>query len=96
LNRNYNRDRLATGGVYGIVRNPIYCAWVVFLIPGLVLLSPSWPVLLTPLVAYLAFKARIAREEAYLEERFVDDYRTYRSRVPELFPFPRPRKRPEP
>ena len=96
LNRNYNRDQLATGGIYGIVRNPIYSAWVVFLIPGLVLLFPSWPLLLTPLVAYIVFKARIGREEAYLEERFGDAYRKYRSEVHELLPFPRPRKRPGP
>ena len=96
LNRKYNRDQLATGGIYGIVRNPIYGAWVVFLIPGLVLLFPSWPLLLTPSVAYIAFRARIWQEEAYLEERFGDAYRTYRSEVPELLPFPRPRKRPGP
>ncbi len=92
LNRKYNRDQLATGGIYGIVRNPIYGAWVVFLIPGLVLLFPSWPLLLTPSVAYIAFRARIWQEEAYLEERFGDAYRTYRSEVPELLPFPRRRK----
>ena len=96
LNRKYNRDQLATGGIYGIVRNPIYGAWVVFLIPGLVLLFPSWPLLLTPSVAYIAFRARIWQEEAYLEERFSDAYRMYRSEVPELLPFPRPRKRPGP
>ncbi len=93
LNRNYDRDQLATGGIYGIVRNPIYSAWVVFLIPGLVFLSPSWPLLLTPLVTYIAFKAMIAREEAYLQERFGDTYRIYRSEVRELLPFPRRRKR---
>jgi protein-S-isoprenylcysteine O-methyltransferase Ste14 len=94
LNLNYNRDRLSTGGIYGIVRNPIYSAWIFLLIPGLVFLFPSWPLLLTPLVAYFAFKARISQEEAYLQERFGDAYRTYRSEVPELLPFPWPRKRP--
>ena len=92
LNWNYDRDQLATGGIYGIVRNPIYSAWVVFLIPGLVFLSLSWPLLLTPLVTYIAFKATIAREEAHLEERFGDTYRIYRSEVRELLPFPRRRK----
>lgn len=96
LNRSYNRDQLATRGIYGIVRNPIYSAWVVFLIPGLVLLSPSWPLLLTPLVAYVAFRARIAREEAYLESRYGDAYLRYRSQVHEFLPFARPRNRPGP
>ncbi len=93
LNWNYDRDRLATGGVYGIVRNPIYSAWILFLIPGMVFLDPSWPLLVTPLVTYLAFKSTIAREEAYLEERFGDAYRIYRSEVRELLPFPRRRNR---
>jgi protein-S-isoprenylcysteine O-methyltransferase Ste14 len=96
LNREYNRDQLATGGIYAIVRNPIYIAWVAFVIPGLVLLFPSWPLLLTPLVAFISFRARIWQEEAYLEERFGDAYRTYRSEVPELLPFPRHHKRPGP
>ena len=56
LTRNYDRDQLATRGIYGVVRNPIYSAWIVFLIPGLVLLTRSLPLLLTPLVAYLVFK----------------------------------------
>ena len=89
LTRNYNRDQLATGGIYGIVRHPIYAAWILFLIPGLVLLSPSWPLLLTPLVAYSAFRAKIGREESYLEARFGDRYRRYRSEVGALFPFVR-------
>ena len=42
LNRNYDQDQLATRGIYGIVRNPIYSAWVEFIIPGLVFLSPSY------------------------------------------------------
>ena len=43
LTRNYDRDQLATRGIYGVVRNPIYSAWIVFLIPGLVLLTRSSP-----------------------------------------------------
>ena len=90
LNRKYNRDQLATGGIYGIVRNPIYCAWVVFLIPGLVLLSPSWPLLLTPSVAYIAFRARIWQEEAYLEERLATPTARTGPRSPSCCPSPAP------
>ena len=85
----YNSDKLATTGIFGVVRNPIYSAWVVFIIPGLVLLSRSWPLLLTPVVAYIVFKIRIRREYEYLEKRFGDDYRTYKADVNELFPMPR-------
>lgn len=83
----YNSDKLATTGIFGLTRNPIYAAWVVFIIPGLVVLSRSWPLLLTPLVAYVAFKVWIKKENDYLEQRFGDDYRRYRSRVNELIPW---------
>jgi protein-S-isoprenylcysteine O-methyltransferase Ste14 len=85
----YNSDRLATTGIFGIVRNPVYSAWIILIIPGLVLLSRSWPLFLTPVVAYYVFKARISRENEYLERHFGDEYRTYKARVNELVPFPR-------
>lgn len=83
----YRSDTLATTGVFGLVRNPIYAAWIVLLIPGLTLLSMSWPVMLTPAVAYLAFKSRIGHETEYLEQRFGEAYRTYPTEVNELIPF---------
>ena len=85
----YNSDKLATAGIFGLVRNPIYSAWIVFNIPGIVLLIRSWPLFLTPLVAYLAFKAKIGREDEYLEKRFGEDYRRYKAEVNELVPFVR-------
>jgi protein-S-isoprenylcysteine O-methyltransferase Ste14 len=85
----YNADRLATTGIFGIVRNPVYSAWIIFIIPGLVFLSRSWPLFLTPVVAYMVFKARIGRENEYLEKRFGEDYRKYKAQVNELVPFPR-------
>lgn len=84
----YNSDTLATTGVFGVVRNPIYSAWIVFIIPGLVMLSRSWPLLLTPVMAYLVFKTRIRRENEYLENRFGEPYRQYKSQVSELIPLP--------
>lgn len=83
----YNSDKLATTGIFHLTRNPIYSAWIVFIIPGLVLLSHSWPLLLTPVVAYIVFKARIGRENEYLEQRFGDAYRKYKSEVNEIIPW---------
>ena len=83
----YNSDKLATTGIFSLVRNPIYSAWIIFIIPGLVLMSRLWPLFLTPVVAYLVFKARIGRENEYLERHFGDDYRHYKSNVNELVPF---------
>lgn len=83
----YNSDKLATTGIFSLTRNPIYSAWIVFIIPGLVLMARSWPVFLTPIVAYGVFKARIGRENGYLAKRFGDDYRAYKGRVNELIPW---------
>jgi protein-S-isoprenylcysteine O-methyltransferase Ste14 len=85
----YNSDKLATTGIFGLTRNPIYSAWIVFIIPGLVLMSRSWPLYLTPLMAYMIFKARIGRENEYLERHFGDEYQTYKDQVNELVPLPR-------
>jgi protein-S-isoprenylcysteine O-methyltransferase Ste14 len=85
----YNSDKLATTGIFGLTRNPIYSAWIVFNIPGLALLSRSWPLFLTPVVAYIIFKARIVRENEYMERHFGDKYRAYKAQVNELFPFPK-------
>ena len=86
--RAYNRDELVTSGIFAVVRHPIYSAWIVWIVPGLVLLTQSWPLLLTPCVAFLRFKAVIRREDEYLHQRFGPAYDAYRSRVNELFPFP--------
>jgi protein-S-isoprenylcysteine O-methyltransferase Ste14 len=37
-------------------------------------------------VAYVVFKATIRRENEYLEDRFGDAYRQYKSQVNELVP----------
>ena len=52
----YKKDELATTGIFGVVRNPIYSAWIVFIIPGLVLLFRSWPMFVAPFMAYGLFK----------------------------------------
>jgi protein-S-isoprenylcysteine O-methyltransferase Ste14 len=85
----YNSDKLATTGIFGLTRNPIYAAWIVFIIPGLMVLCRSWPLLLTPVVAYVSFKVWIRRENDYLEQRFGHDYQEYRARVNELIPWPK-------
>ena len=83
----YNRDQLATSGIFAVVRHPIYSAWIVWILPGLALLSRSWPMLLTPLVAYAVFKMSIHREDECLLQRFGQAYLDYRGSVRELIPF---------
>ena len=87
--RAFKRGELVTSGVYGLVRHPIYSAWIVFIFPGIALLCRSWPMLLASLVAYIVFKLLIKREERYLEEKFGQAYLDYRERVKEIIPVPK-------
>jgi protein-S-isoprenylcysteine O-methyltransferase Ste14 len=91
--RAFKRGELVTSGVYGLVRHPIYSAWIVFIFPGIALLCRSWPMLLASLMAYIIFKMLIRREGRYLEEKFGQAYLDYRSRVNEIIPIPRFYKR---
>jgi protein-S-isoprenylcysteine O-methyltransferase Ste14 len=84
----YNRDELMTSGVFGLVRHPIYAAWIVFLLPGIALLCQSWLLFGASLTGYAVFKLSIQREDDYLAQRFGQAYLDYRSRVNELFPWP--------
>jgi protein-S-isoprenylcysteine O-methyltransferase Ste14 len=83
----HRKDELATTGIFGVVRNPIYAAWIVFNIPGLVLLLRSWPMFFAPFLAFALFKMLVRKEEIYLQERFGQAYAEYKARVPELFPW---------
>jgi protein-S-isoprenylcysteine O-methyltransferase Ste14 len=87
--RAYSRDELVTTGVFGLVRHPMYSAWIVFNLPGLGLLTTSWPFLITPLVAYAVFRLSIHVEDEYLTQRFGKAYLDYRRRVNEALPIPR-------
>lgn len=87
--RAYNRDELVTSGVFGLVRHPMYAAWIVLILPGIALLTASWPFLLMPLVGYTVFKALIHTEDEYLQNRFGQSYADYRASVNEIIPIPR-------
>jgi protein-S-isoprenylcysteine O-methyltransferase Ste14 len=87
--RAYNRDQLVTSGVFALVRHPVYGAWITLIFPGLALLTRSWPMFISPLIAYALFKRLIHREDEYLEKRFGQAYLDYRRRVNEVIAIPR-------
>lgn len=72
---------LVTTGIHGWTRNPIYLG--LFLLYGgigIAARSP-WTLILTLPLAVTIRYGVVAREEAYLERRFGDAYRHYRTRV---------------
>lgn len=86
LNEGFRKGVLVTKGPFAAVRHPIYAAWILLVIPAAGLLLESWLLLTTPVIAYLAFKTVIGKEDRALGSQFGDVYRQYRSKTPELFP----------
>ena len=87
--RAHSRGQLVTSGVFALCRHPLYAAWIVLILPGVMLLTGSWPLLIAPLVAYVVFKVSIHQEDDYLGRRFGAAYAEYRAKVNELIPFPK-------
>src|SRR5262249_26615715 len=73
---------LVTTGIHGWSRNPIYLGMFLFYGGvGFAVRSPSVLILSLPLVIAIRYGV-VAREEAYLERRFGETYRDYKTRVP--------------
>ncbi|MBN1547514.1 MAG: isoprenylcysteine carboxylmethyltransferase family protein [Syntrophaceae bacterium] len=77
---------LLTDGVYGLTRNPMYAAFILFLIPAVSLLMNDVLIVLASLVLYVVFRISIKKKEDYLLELFGDEYRRYAEQVPQLIP----------
>jgi len=86
VTRAFNAGNLVTGGIFGMCRHPLYAAWVVFIVPGIMLLVNSWIGLTTPPVMYFILRILVKKEEIYLEKMFGDKYLAYKKRVPAVLP----------
>jgi protein-S-isoprenylcysteine O-methyltransferase Ste14 len=73
--------RLVVGGPFRVTRNPLYLSLVLLYAALAVLTRTLWALILLPAVVVVLQRVVIAREEAYLERRFGDEYRAYRARV---------------
>lgn len=68
-------------GPYRFTRNPMYLAMATGYLGITALMNDFWPLVVFPVVLVILTRAVIAREEAYLERAFGDEYRAYRTRV---------------
>ncbi len=78
--------RIIQDGPYAFVRNPMYFGWWVAM-AGLVLVYPTWVVLLFLVFSVVSFAGRAQREEAALAERFGGAWTEYKRRTKFLIPF---------
>ena len=87
VSRAYNSNELVTDGVFRFCRHPIYASWVVFIVPGIVLLARSWLGLTTPIFMCLLLRKLVKKEEVYLESVFGSEYLDYKRKVPCILPY---------
>ncbi len=85
----YNAKQLGTKGILSLCRNPIYAAWVVFIIPGAMLLANTWIGLTIIPFMYISLRIMIKKEEVFLEKEFGEEYLDYKKRVPAVIPLGR-------
>ena len=86
VHRAFNAGMLCTQGVFGLCRHPVYAAWIVFLVPGMMFLINSWIGLTVPLVMYILLRILVIKEEEYLEQKFGKEYLDYKKTTPTVLP----------
>lgn len=84
--RAFKAGSLITNGVYGMCRHPVYSAWIVFYIPGIMLLINTWLGLTAPFVLYFVLITLVKEEDIFLEKTYGDTYLDYKQSVPAVFP----------
>jgi protein-S-isoprenylcysteine O-methyltransferase Ste14 len=73
---------LATNGMYTWTRNPMYVGGGIALLGIAISCGLDWVPLLLALSVPLLHYGIILREERYLESKFGDEYRRYKTKVP--------------
>jgi protein-S-isoprenylcysteine O-methyltransferase Ste14 len=65
---------VVTDGPYRFTRNPMYLGFVLLLLGIALVFSLEWGVILTPFLWLALDRMIVVREEAYLTQRFGEDY----------------------
>jgi protein-S-isoprenylcysteine O-methyltransferase Ste14 len=79
-------ERLATGGAFAYVRNPIYLASICIGIGMATLIGDPAAFLLASVAFGILYFSIVPAEEAFLLRQFGQQYRRYQEAVPRLFP----------
>lgn len=79
------RDRLATGGIYRVMRHPQYLG-ILLVTAGWLVHWPTLPGLLMWPVLVLLYVRLAIREDRYLAEKFGKEFQVYAEKTPMFFP----------
>lgn len=86
LKRAFESEALCTSGVFAVCRNPIYAAWIFFLVSGGLLFTRNPLLLAIPFIMYAVLRLVLPQEEAWLEEKYGTSYRDYEKNVYRILP----------
>ena len=87
INKKVKEKKLITRGIYSIVRNPIYSAFL-FIFTGLLLLTANYILLILPFI-FWAFLTILMKntEEKWLKNEFGQEYEIYLNEVNRVLPW---------
>lgn len=87
INKNVLEDKLITTGVYSIVRNPVYSAFL-FVFTGTLIFSKNYILFTLPIFYYIFLSMLMKNtEEIWLLEKFGKEYQDYCKKVNRVIPF---------
>lgn len=78
--------QLVTTGPFSWVRNPLYLANFLIVTGVGVFSGRAWFICLTSILFFIQYLPIVQYEETLLEEKFGDEYRSYRARTPMWWP----------
>lgn len=87
VERAFRRHELVTNGPFRLSRNPLYAAFIVFVMPGVAFIVNNLLILAVSVVTFIVFKLQIGKEEEYLRTEFDEEYPEYEQEVAQLIPF---------
>lgn len=92
INGKAREAKLATTGVYGLVRNPVYSAFI-FIFTGVLLFEANYLLLLLPIVYWIFLTVLMKNtEEKWLLREFGEEYAVYCREVNRVIPWFRKKK----
>lgn len=75
-----SKSPLIQHGLFGVSRNPIFLGMLIMLV-GLLLILPTAATLVITVLGFVLIHVQVRLEEAYLIEKYGEDYRRYQTQV---------------
>lgn len=87
INQKVKEEKLITDGVFSIVRNPVYSAFL-FIFTGILIYQKNAWLLILPFIYWLFMSILMKKtEEVWLKEKFKNEYEDYMKKVNRVIPW---------